>query len=150
MLAFEQVFVWEFSESTTRQPLFERYRQYNDKLQQLIPAGFSQWVDGSFVSRKLNPRDIDFLTFVDYQLYEQHEQAFDELRRYRLDRSLSIDGYFVKVYPDTHQRYNDYQSDLTEWQYQFGTTRKHKPKGFLELTVCFDGALQRDWRRKSA
>ncbi|QJD77613.1 DUF6932 family protein [Spirosoma rhododendri] len=135
VFTLEQVFVLGLSESTTRRALFERYLQYNDTLRQLIPAGFRQWVDGSFISRKLNPRDIDFLTFVDYQLYENHESAFDELRRIRLDRSFGIDGYFVKVYPNTHRLYNDYQSDLIEWQYQFGTTRKHESKGFLEITI---------------
>ena len=132
----ERVFVEDFTNSITRRNLFERYSEYNARLLALLTGGFTQWIDGSFISRKSDPDDIDVLTFVDADLYNQHEQAIDELKQeYRNQRPVLVDAYFVRVYPEGHRRYFDYQSNRVEWLYDWTRTvgRRPKHKGLIEL-----------------
>ncbi|AQG82133.1 hypothetical protein AWR27_24250 [Spirosoma montaniterrae] len=132
----ERVFVTEFANSTTRQALFEQYRAYTDRLLTLLPGGFTQWIDGSFVSRKRDPNDIDVLTFVDADLYSQHEREIDELKQaYRMQRPMLVDAYFVRVYPVGHRLRFDFESNRVEWLFDWTRTvgRKPRHKGLIEL-----------------
>lgn len=136
LATLEDVFVRAFPNSTTRQPIFEQYQEYIQRLRELAPDGFIQWIDGSFVTRKLNPDDIDVVTFIDANVYDQHERQIEELKRaYRTQRPVLVDAYFVRVYPEGHRRYFDYQSNRVEWLYDWTRTvgRKPKPKGLIEL-----------------
>ncbi|WP_128548671.1 DUF6932 family protein [Larkinella soli] len=136
---FEQVFVSAFPESTTRRALFDGLMEFDECLQKLLPEGYFQWIDGSFVTKKLNPADIDLVTFVDYRWYERQESAFNELRAWRFDREKGIDGYFVKIYPEDHPLVNGYRYDKTEWAFTFSKTapkpgHQRRNKGFIQLT----------------
>jgi hypothetical protein len=130
-------FVDAFPTSTTRHYLFNAYSQYNERLRALMPDGFRQWVNGSFISQKSNPRDIDLVTFVDHQLYDRQERTFDELRKLRLHRDAPVDGYFVRVFPEEHRLYTHYEIDCVDWLHHFGYTasRPRRSKGFLELML---------------
>lgn len=132
----ERVFVEEFGESITRRRLFESFRQYNDQIKTTLPAGaeFRQWIDGSFVTQKRNPNDIDVVTFIDFGLYEQYESFFDSLRQLRHSGKKGIDGYFVRVYPIDHPNYRLYDLDRADWSFRFNTPKPKGNKGFLELT----------------
>lgn len=68
----ERFFVEGFLTSATRRQLFDAYRQYTELLRDTLPTGaaLTQWIDGSFVTGKRNPNDIDLITFVDFALYE--------------------------------------------------------------------------------
>lgn len=93
---FEQVFVKGFSEMSKRQKWFNNYLSYMESLKQVIGVGFVQWIDGSFISRKFNPNDIDFLTFIDFESYQQHEKEIEEFRLRRYSRKLGTDWLFCK------------------------------------------------------
>ena len=137
VVTFEQVFVESFPESITRRPLFEQYQAFNQLLYELLPNGFSQWINGSFVSRKSDPNDIDVVTFVDASLYDRYEKQFDVLRGWRNRRSKSVDGFFVRYYPENHRYRIRYEYDCTDWLNTFGTwkdrTQKTRNKGFITL-----------------
>lgn len=63
---FERRFVGDFPRSTTRKDICEGlFRLRGDS----ADAGFSaiQWIDGSFVEEKENPRDLDVVTFIDLE-----------------------------------------------------------------------------------
>ncbi|GAB2562400.1 DUF6932 family protein [Spirosoma areae] len=132
-----RVFVEEFPTSTTRQPIFERYQECNARLRQLLPDGFKQWVDGSFVSRKIDPNDIDVLTFIDAARYWQHEETFRALRREFATGAGRVDVRVIQVYPEGNQHRNWYESDYTEWLFIWSqtNTRPRLKKGFIELTI---------------
>jgi hypothetical protein len=132
----ERIFVEEFITSTTRRNLFGQYREYNARLLVLLTSGFTQWIDGSFISRKRDPEDIDVLTFVDAEFYNRHEREIEELKQeYRNQRPVLVDAYFVRVYPEGHRRYFDYQSNRVEWLYDWTRTVGRRPenKGLIEL-----------------
>ena len=67
----EEVFVTPFLHSETRQVIFDNYLNYIDEFQRLVTPPFTHWLDGSFMSKKLNPNDLDFVPFIDYRIYQQ-------------------------------------------------------------------------------
>ena len=59
-------------------------------------GNFFQWVDGSFIGRsKENPRDIDLVSFVEYNKYRKYYKDFEALKKLY----PKIDSYSVPVYP---------------------------------------------------
>ncbi len=52
-------FVDSFDKDSTRHELFSNYEAYMADLDKLITKDFYQWIDGSFISNKKNPKDID-------------------------------------------------------------------------------------------
>ena len=61
---FEQVFVHSFPNSQTREVIFENYRKFIDDFSELVSPQFIHWINGSFVTQKINPRDIDFVMII--------------------------------------------------------------------------------------
>jgi hypothetical protein len=132
----EQTFVEAFPTSTTRRPHFNRYLDYNTRLSEFLPTGLTQWIDGSFVSRKLNPNDIDVLTFVEYTLYDRHEKELRELKREFVTRVEGrVDAHLIVVYPEGHRRRIYYESDRIQWLFDWSRTARppRRNKGFIEL-----------------
>ncbi|MEN9612871.1 MAG: hypothetical protein RLZZ628_3685 [Bacteroidota bacterium] len=60
---FEKILVYDFPNHSSRYEILSGYKLYLEKLKQIIGNSFFQWVDGSFVTDKLNPNDIDIVTF---------------------------------------------------------------------------------------
>lgn len=135
LATFERVFVQDFPQSTTRLFLFDRYLEYNARLSEFLPD-YTQWIGGSFVSRKLNPNDIDVLTFVDSELFDKNEQVISELKQWRFQRPKLVDGFFVRVYPQDHQLYSHSEGDRVQWLFDWSRTitDPRRNKGFIELT----------------
>jgi hypothetical protein len=52
--------------SKTRLEIFNKYIEYSNSLKVLLGVpNIQQWINGSFVTKIANPRDIDLITFVD-------------------------------------------------------------------------------------
>lgn len=131
---FKAKFVDAFPRSSTRQVIFDNFSVYMEKLSAIIGTDFHQWIDGSFVTRKLNPDDIDFVTFVNAKIFSHNEQKLNLLREYSRGQSLRIDGYFVKNYPKDHKRFVQSYLDSVHWMHDFGKdSRKGQSKGFIQL-----------------
>ena len=130
---FEAVFVTNFPDSQTRGRIFGRHVAYVEELQRIVGSGFYQWIGGSFVTRKQNPRDIDFVTFLNADVFKSHEQRIEELRQRRYLPNTLTDGYFVNVYPEGHRRRSWYELDRLRWQHDFGTSLAKRPKGIVQL-----------------
>ena len=130
---FEAFFVVAFAQSESRRRLFDNYLKYVQELQSFAPTGFYQWIDGSFITNKLNPRDIDFVTFLDWQDYRKNDTAISELRKRRFDKSSGMDGYFVEVFPALHKDFSNFQITRVEWLHLFATSRTSKSKGIIQL-----------------
>lgn len=63
----EEEFVNPFPNSTTRKDIYDGHSNYIIELVNVLESNFSQWLDGSFVTKKLNPNDIDVVNFVHFQ-----------------------------------------------------------------------------------
>ena len=136
MNTLKRVFVDGFPISTTRQRLFARFEDFTANLRELLPDRYTQWVDGSFVSQKQNPNDIDVLTFVEYNLYNQQRKQFDALNSWHKLQAQEVQAFFVTVYPENHRQRHLYESDRVQWLFDWGRTRSlpRRRKGIIELT----------------
>jgi len=127
-------FVEKFN-NTNRHQLYDNYIRYSNDLKNVCGGiKLIQWVDGSFVTKKDIPKDIDVVTFI------EHDVNFD-LSNFVYPESIkkyNIDGYIVKVYPRKHPKIALYMGDWAYWMDRFDKTRRNRagnryPKGFLEI-----------------
>lgn len=127
-----------FTFNDHRKAIFQNYLDYLVDFQNEICKDFVQWIDGSFVTLKEKPNDIDIVTFLDWKVYDLYEKQLSKFRGIKLHQSQKIDAYFVKVYPEEHKNFSLTEGDTKEWLNNFTNTRRNKQgkkfsKGFLEL-----------------
>ena len=80
--SFEAGFVEPFEADSTRHQLFQGYVRYNEDPKQLLGSiRYTQWVDGSFVSTKINPLDIDLVSLIDHKLVDQYEAGLERFTK---------------------------------------------------------------------
>jgi hypothetical protein len=135
------VLVAGFPESKTRQEIFDQWQGLTEEIRQLVKIE-SQWLDGSFVSRKLDPRDLDLTT-----TYSGEEaDALGRTEREVLSRLLSgpnnekyprIDSWPTPVYPSNHRAYGWLEADREYFRNgMFARDDRNIPvidKGFVEV-----------------
>lgn len=132
---FYHCFVGAFPDSTSRPGLYKNWVQYSNELRNLLGVGFTQWVNGSFVTRKLNPNDLDLVSFLPHDFFHRYEEELEEFWSFsRKDEGL--DAYLLPVYPRHHLRYRQVARYRREWQGRFRRTREFsEKKGFIRLTI---------------
>jgi len=136
---FGKLFVDSFGKDSSRHEIFKSFSSYIQDFKEIVSKDFKLWIDGSFVTKKVNPRDIDFLVIIDYEIYRLKTSIIksqfiknSELKKYKLD------AYLLVAYPEKHELYKQFQLDLAYWRDWFTKTRlsrnrKRHPKGFIEL-----------------
>ena len=130
-------FVDPYPEGSRRRQLFDNYLAYNRSLSDLIGT-FYQWVDGSFVTQKIAPKDVDVATFIDYQVVDQFSTELLRFGKHTATPFRGIDAYLLPVYPPLHPKHSDFVASRAYWLGQFTETRKTRrgerlPKGCLQL-----------------
>jgi hypothetical protein len=125
---FEQTFV--FNEH--RAKIFQEYQLFLQSIQNLGISTFYQWINGSFTSMKMNPNDIDVVTFVPFQDYEKHQTFFDKLFLNRY--STKIDCYFIKTFPTNHPDFNDFRGDELDFWHKFTKTVKKQGRSHIKIS----------------
>ena len=132
---FEQTFVF----NDHRKLIFDEYLNFVAVLKNLDIGSFSQWLNGSFTTKKMYPNDIDVVTFINFAKYERLDRV---LREIKLDfRSRKkIDSYFVIAYPESHPNYLNYRADKLQFLHDFTRDRKQEsikniklPKGLVSI-----------------
>ena len=122
-----------------RKSLFENYIKYSDDLSKTCKGSkIRQWIDGSFVTKNSKPKDIDIVSFIEYQIIDSNEPIFTNFKFPNSINKYGVDAYIVKVYPDDHKKYPLYIGDRMYWMDRFDKTRRNRagnkvPKGFLEI-----------------
>ena len=71
LVVFEQKFIW----NEHRKNLFDEYINLIVELKNLGVTNCFQWINGSFVTKKEKPNDIDIVTFIDFRLHEQKQKV---------------------------------------------------------------------------
>ena len=102
---FESIFVSNFENSNTRKKLFQNYLSYIYDFKNQISENFYQWIDGSFVTSKLNPNHIDIVTFLKANIYQDKTSKLFDFQGEKLKKEQKLDFYFVKEYPVEHKNY---------------------------------------------
>lgn len=135
---FEELFVHSFPESQTRRRLFQNYQKYLYDFSRDITPKFTQWVNGSFVTKEVNPNDIDFVVFIDFEIFDNKEKELENFWSFSLENE-GLDAYIVKVFPTTNHLFNSITELFkAEWSKRYTHTKVDKqgqiyPKGFVEI-----------------
>lgn len=143
---FKEIFVDAFDHTSSRHLIFENYSRFLQDFSIGISESFTHWIDGSFVTRKVNPRDIDFVTIIDFDTFVEKEALIErQFRLFGAKAAYQVDAYTIRKYPEGHEKYIIYQGELVYWENWFGWTKKNRakakfPKGFIEINfINFKG-----------
>ena len=138
LATLKTIFVDNFPNSTTRKTLYDNYLRYIDDFSKQITPNFTQWINGSFVTLKENPNDIDFVTFIDVDiLLEKSDNGFlDNFYSFSWEKE-KLDAYILDVFPEEDKMYIEHTLKFkNQWFERFTQTKpggKKYKKGFLEI-----------------
>ncbi len=111
---FERIFVID----SARERLFGRLLDLVSDLKGLGATGFYLWVDGSFVTKKRFPKDIDVVVFF---RESDIENMIDFLVPILSNYENDLDIFFTT------------KQDEWSWKAFFSTDRGYRLKGFVQL-----------------
>jgi hypothetical protein len=122
---FRLQFVDRFPHSIRRRLIFDKFSQF---LEYILSESFvtELWLNGSFVTEKPEPGDIDAVVF------------FDESKSNRLDNSFkaflkNITSIQLNFFTDIRYARNNDENLKSYWRGWYGFSRDEKPKGFVRL-----------------
>lgn len=113
---FEVFFVDKFPNNDQRKQIFDNYLKFVNDFSAKVSSSFIQWINGSFVTAKEHPNDIDFVTIINHEIFESKETLIHEnFRLERAKKNYGVDAYTVRQYPKEHKKYVLYHSDWVYW-----------------------------------
>lgn len=130
---FEEFFVNGFDTSQTRKAIYESFIAW---LQDAVSKYkiLEIWIDGSFVTQKINPNDVDLVVYVHAQDFIEVANNWSSIRNKPL-----IDAYYALAICEESEKivppkdYNTWVNQRNYWRGQFGYDRNDTPKGFIVL-----------------
>ena len=135
---FKQEFVDNFPDSETRSVIFEQFEGFNSQFQEEVTDVYLQWVGGSFTTKKLNPRDIDVVMFIEHSIFEEKENLIRSKYGKNAVFFEQIDSYVMSEYEEDHPKFALYRGNYLYW-YDFLTKTKknrrgrHYPRGIVSI-----------------
>lgn len=133
---FERRFV-EVTGSTTRRPIYTGFKEHCSDLFVHGISPDSEWlVDGSYLTAKLDPGDIDFVVAYDPAvLTPENSIIVDALLSGPTTKSTyHCDAYPLAILPASHPAYHSVTVRGREyWEKWFGRDRAGRPKGIVRL-----------------
>jgi hypothetical protein len=96
------------------------------------------WIDGSFMTEKVDPEDVDIVLPVYHDIYDsgtEHQRQILESIHGNLKVDLHCDSYLFFEYPEGHPLHEKGQRSREYWLRQFGTSRTGVPKGMAVVKV---------------
>lgn len=136
----ETYLVTGFPSSTTRPSILSGYKLHRAAVEALnIPL--EQLIDGSFVSTKNDPSDIDMVCFADAAAVDALSPAAQAEFEKLFDSTVTklaycCDVYFCPVLPPTDPNFQHYRTNRKYWLGEFGFDRQEVPKGVLRISVA--------------
>jgi len=132
-------FVDSFPSSNTRPKIMEGYKRHRAEISALC-AFYEQFINGSFVSTKNDPGDIDLVSFADAQeidnLSDEQKRQFRALFSGPDTKDTHLcDSYFVPTFPENHPYFDECRSLRKYWMGEFGYDRLDRPKGIVKTEV---------------
>lgn len=133
-------FVRAFTESRTRARIWSGYSKLCNELLTIIDE-CELWLDGSFVTFKPNPGDLDLLVVAEKSDLDRLPEA--SYRRFRelVDGSgtrarYACDSYLLKKVSSDDPWYDEYRARRKYWMGEFGFDRDDHPKGIIRVRVA--------------
>ena len=136
---FRQQFVDAFGGSSTRARLFTRWQRHREALSSVVPIQ-AQWIDGSYVTDRLDPGDVDVVSLIDGPTFDALAPALQLMVSQLVSGSgtravWGIDSYLLPVYPGGHPLRPETVKGLTYWDNQWQRVKGNNQltKGYLEV-----------------
>ncbi len=132
---FESDFVTAFPSSVTRKNIFAGYMRHASDLLQIVDR-CEQLIDGSFVTNKNDPGDVDLVCFVDKDELDNlslvDQAKFTALVSGKSTKSTHFcDSYFVPTVPIGHPLFEEIRKLRKYWLGEFSFDRTENPKGIV-------------------
>lgn len=134
---FQKQFIDDFELSTTRKDIYSKFKYWVHLLVKTLPPKY-MWLDGSFLTTKINPNDIDLVVFYDPKdITPSISESLEHIIN-GISRSLKCDAYICYCFKDwpiseTCKINPEIITRRTYWMGQFGFDRNEQPKGIIEL-----------------
>lgn len=132
---FYAALVDEFPTSQRRKPIAEALLAFSKEVF-AIGTPYEFWIDGSYVTTKINPNDADVILFFQYQ----HMNVISPLlSTFRQQYNGILDIYFGYATSPENQRilgpvdYGRIVNNRNYWRGQFGFDREDNPKGIIRI-----------------
>lgn len=132
----EEVFVNQFPTSQTRGENWKNFLEFHRDIEMVSGYTVNHWIDGSFVTNKLNPQDIDVVSFVRPENLTIALQQFDMQRstpKKYVKSKYNIDNYIVVDLSPSHPHYAKMEEQIQYWRRFFSTDRENNPKAIIRL-----------------
>jgi hypothetical protein len=133
----EIAFVDGFPTSATRSVLLESFSYVREAIRRVVPIR-EQWLNGSFVTSKLHPGDIDVVTmFAGEDLDALDGPAWALLRGLVSDKTSQwlhgCDSYQLTYFASESEHHSIYLGAAAYWDGLFGHDRDGKSKGYISV-----------------
>ena len=124
----------KFAASTTRAAIM---RSLVNVYQELCAASVvgELMVDGSFLTEKIDPKDVDFVFALDAAKSPQIPTAFAVRDKIVKQQFTHCDSYFYPVYPIGHPAHAGCLDSRHYWIHQFGFSRSKQTKAIAIISV---------------
>lgn len=131
----ENTLVNSFATSSTRQDIFDRWQQLRSAIAAVTTLR-EQWLNGSYVTTKVDPNDADIVVHLDGGEVDQLEPVAEfTLQALVAGKSTQAtwrcDSYPLVEYPEGHPLREWYEETRDYWIDVFGTDRQGTPKGIV-------------------
>ncbi len=96
------------------------------------------WVDGSFLTEKIDPEDADVLLRIQAHLSDNATSEQGETLEWfesGLKNSFYCDGYIWREYPSGHDLHEESEEIRAYWTKWFGRSRSGHPKGITVIAI---------------
>lgn len=129
-----------FPGSTTRSRIMDGIEASVKELHRIAFVG-ELWADGSFLTEKHDPKDVDLALRVESRFYDERTDPQDSiLQWFNQSRSLQTeyhcDSYVWVDYARGHPNYEQGQRDRIWYAEVFGTSLSRKPKGIAVIAFA--------------
>ena len=124
--------VSDFPLSRTREPIMIGLETlFGELTRQAIAT--QVWVDGSFLTAKVNPEDVDIVLCTKAGVYDNGTDAqrnvLNNVASMDLKQNLHCDSYVFYEYPEDHPLHAVGEFTRAYWMRQFGMSRSNEFKG---------------------
>jgi len=123
----DNLFVIPFNDVSRRRELTDNLKIFLYKLRE-INAKFEVWIDGSYLTKKITPGDVDIAILYDPEEINsipKHDQDFLMTPNKENKIRYGLDAYFVP----------DERNSKCYWRGLFGFSREEKPKGIPRIQI---------------
>jgi hypothetical protein len=134
----KDTYVDSFKNSNTREKIFNSYLKFNLDLKTIINnQDFTQYLNGSFTTTKVNPQDIDIVNLI--SVINLDLKILQNLNNFTTKggckNNYLVDSYLIPIYPIDDARYPLTKQWLEYWENFFGKDRDGDRKTLFTINL---------------